>query len=113
MFLITLITNIYVGAYLLYQSVQTFMRELASGMPDLPASGPGSIEELHLLYEVTNCWAIGIVDPGNGQKIFDWDSIVEDMNNDSKRYFISIQYREYTFEECYDNLCFIKLISHV
>jgi hypothetical protein len=98
---ITFITNIYVGAFLFFKSVQIFIRELSYSMPDLPVSGPWSAEELQLLQEVANYWATGTVDPGNGnQKVIDWDTVVQEINKDSKRYFISNW--EYTFEECYD-----------
>lgn len=70
-------------------------------MPELPVSGPWSAEELQLLQEVANYWATGAVDPENGnQKVINWDTVVQEINKDSTRYFIST--REYTFEECYD-----------
>ncbi len=70
-------------------------------MPELPVCGTWSLEELQLLYEVANYWAIGTVDTLNGsQKVIEWTSAVEEMNISSKKYFISN--REYTFEECYD-----------
>jgi hypothetical protein len=100
---ITFITNIYDGASLFFKCIVTFIRYLAYGIPELPMSGPWSVEELQLLQEVANYWATGTVDSGNGnQKVIDWTSAVEDMNKDSRTFFISN--REYTFEECYDKL---------
>lgn len=70
-------------------------------MPELPVSGPWSEEEYQLLYEVANYWATGVVDPGNqNQMIIEWTATVEEMNENSKKYFISN--REYTIEECCD-----------
>jgi hypothetical protein len=70
-------------------------------MPELPVSGPWSEEEYQLLYKVANYWATGVVDAGiQNQMIIEWTATVEEMNENSKKYFISN--REYIIEECYD-----------